>query len=330
MITIKEIAQLAGVSYSTVAKALKNNPLVKPATKKKITDIAEQHNYRVNILASRLVSGESKLIGVVLRSVNNPVFSNLALQLNEMLQERGYQMILSVSSDGIPLFNQLCVDGIIYWGDSLSVQSLKAEVFESSRTPTIILGSYVNEHIPSIQIDRKDGIFKAVEHLVSYGHRRIGLIGDSQSVKLNAYRDAVSCYKLEHSSEFVVQAHASWEDGYLALKNYAFHSGSPTAFIGINNLLTQGALRALIERGIHVPQQLSLIGYDDVPEMEHADVPMTTVGPVIKEIAQSATEAIIALIKNHKPEPEQEIWVKPVMHHRKSVGPVPSGKTSVT
>jgi LacI family transcriptional regulator len=322
MITIKEIAKLSGVSYSTVSKALNDSPLVKKTTKQKILQIAEQHNYRKNILASQLVSGKSKLIGLALRDMGNPVFSHLAIRLHHYLQSYDYQMILTVASNGIELLSQLCVDGILYWGNMVSALPLVTEELEKCSVPAIILGAQASDKIPSIQIDRRAGFLDAIGYLYSRGHRRIGIIGMSQKEKLSGYLEALQAYKLEFNPDFILNANKSWEDGYAAAMNFRMDKGAPSAFIGINNLVTQGALRGFLEKGVKIPEQLSLIAYDDVQELEYADVPITAVGPRLDEIAELAARNIVSLINNQKV--DSYIWIKPVLHERKSVGPYQS------
>lgn len=317
MITIKDIAKLAGVSYSTVSKALNDNPLIKPATKLKVIAIAEKHHYRKNILATQLSSGKSNIIGFVLDELSNPLFSNISKNLHLELKKRGYQMILVVPTDGIEIFSQLRVDGCIFWDYRLDKGEDFLKDFANIQIPCFILGSDENPNSPYIKIDRKEGIFKAVEHLKSLGHRRIGFIGDSQDVKVRGYKEALHRTGLEFSNANLLPAYSTWEDGYFAVRNYQFNSQSPTAFIGLNNLVTKGALRALLEIGFKVPEDISLIGYDDLPEMQYTEVALTTIGPPLDELAFKAAELIAALIK--KESIEYPVVIQPKLYHRNSV-----------
>lgn len=317
MITIKEIAKLTGVSYSTVSKALNDSPLVKSSTKQKILSVATQHNYRKNIPASQLVSGKSRLIGLAVRDMGNPVFSQMVLRLHNLLLEHNYQMILTVATNGIELLNQLGVDGILFWGHMIRAKDELRQQLLGSSAPALLLGAEIGGGVPSILVDRKAGILEAVRYLHSRGHRRIGLIGDSQQEKLDGYYEALRMYGLESSPEYVLQATKTWEDGYAAASLFQPGEHSPTAFIGINNMVTQGALRGFRERGLHIPNQLSLIAYDDVQELQYADVPITAVGPRLNEMERLAVETMMALLKN-KPV-EEIITVHPMLHERKSV-----------
>ncbi len=317
MITIKDIAKLAGVSYSTVSKALNGNPLIKPATRKKVMEIAEKHNYRKNIMATQLSSGRSHIIGFVLDELSNPLFANISKNLHLELKKRGYQMILVVSTDGYDIFSQLRVDGCIFWDYRLDKSDPFMKDFSNLHIPWFLLGADENPNSPYIKIDRKEGIYKAVEHLQELGHSRIGFIGNSQDVKVAGYKEALARKGLEVHEEYVLPAYSTWEDGYMAVRNYRFHQGSPTAFIGLNSMVTKGALRALLEAGLKVPEDISLIGYDDLPEMQYAEVALTTVGPPLDELAVQAAELIVSLIK--KETVSYPVVIQPLLHERSSV-----------
>lgn len=318
MITIKDIAKLAGVSYSTVSKALNGDPRIKHETRQKVLQIAEKHQYRKNILASQLSTGRSNIIGFVLDELSNPLFATISGNLHTELKKRGYQMILVVADDGLDIFSQLRVDGCILWDYALNNREAFWKRFSTLSMPCFVLGTDEMPNSPYIKIDRKEGIFMAVKHLQELGHRRIGFIGNSQHVKLEGYREALQRTGLAFNPGHVLPAHSSWEDGYFAIRNYSFDAESPTAFIGLNNLVTRGALRALLEAGHHVPQDISLIGYDDLPDMQYAEVALTTIGPPLDELAVQAAELIVALIRNE--EVDYPVVIQPKLYHRSSVG----------
>ncbi|WP_342553395.1 LacI family DNA-binding transcriptional regulator [Paenibacillus sp. FSL R7-0652] len=300
MITIKDIAKLAGVSYSTVSKALNDDPRIKPATKQKVLAVAEKHQYRKNMLARQLSTGRSNIIGFVLDELSNPLFSNISGSLHTELKKRGYQMILVAADDGVDVFSQLRVDGCILWDYALDNRDAFWKKFATLNMPCFVLGTDEAPNSPYIKIDRKEGLFKAVEHLKSFGHSRIGFIGNSQHVKLEGYREALQRTGLTFNEDDVLPAYSSWEDGYFAIRNYTFGPESPTAFIGLNNLVTRGALRALLEAGYSVPRDISIIGYDDLPDMQYAEVALTTIGPPLDELAVQAAELIVSLIRDEQ------------------------------
>lgn len=316
LITIKDIAKLAGVSYSTVSKALNGDPRIKPATKQKVLAIAEKHQYRKNILAQQLSTGRSNIIGFVLGELSNPLFSNISGKLHAELKKRGYQMILVVAHDGVDVFSQLRVDGCILWDNALGYQDAFWKKFSALTMPCFVLGTDESLSSPYIKVDRKEGIFKAVEYLNSLGHTRIGFIGNSQNIKLEGYKEALQRTGLNFEEDYVLPAHSSWEDGYFAIRNYSFGVNAPTAFIGLNNLVTRGALRGLLEAGYNVPRDISLIGYDDLPDMQYAEVALSTIGPALDELAVQAAELIVSLIRDEVV--DYPIVIQPKLIHRSS------------
>jgi len=209
-------------------------------------------------------------------------------------------MILVVADDGVDVFSQLRVDGCILWDYALDNRDAFWKKFATLNMPCFVLGTDEAPNSPYIKIDRKEGLYKAVEHLKSLGHSRIGFIGNSQHVKLEGYREALQRTGLTFNEDDVLPAHSSWEDGYFAIRNYTFGAESPTAFIGLNNLVTRGALRALLEAGYSVPRDISIIGYDDLPDMQYAEVALTTIGPPLDELAAQAAELIVSLIRDER------------------------------
>ncbi|NMP24677.1 LacI family DNA-binding transcriptional regulator [Sulfobacillus harzensis] len=320
MTTIKDIAKLAGVSYSTVSKALNDSPLVKEDTKQRIFAIARAHNYRRNLLASNLVSGRSRLIGLVFKTVNNPVFGYLANELHAALAKEQYYTILTWAGASIDILEDLRVGALVYWGDLEEDAQLLSRFSESS-VPVFVLGNNSPVPFPCLRIDRKRGILSAVQYLKSLGHQRIGLVGNSQEIKTQAFKESLKEAGLPFRAGFVLPGSTTWEDGYRAVKNYRWSSDSPTAFLGVNNLVTRGALRALLEDGVQVPERLSLIGYDDLFDMEHAEVPLTTIGPPLDDMARMAARTVLQLVQRQTV--AEETWIEPVLRVRTSTGPVP-------
>ncbi|MCY0899694.1 MAG: LacI family DNA-binding transcriptional regulator [Firmicutes bacterium] len=321
MTTIKDIAKIAGVSYSTVSKALHNNPAVKEETRRRIWEIAEAQHYRRNLLASQLVSGRSQLVGLVLDNLRNPVFADLSTAIHDALLAKQYHAVLAFSRHSVELMANLRVDGLIYWGD-LTKGSEMARQLAALNRPILVLGNEDPTDLPSLQINRRSGILMAIQYLKGLGHQHIGLIGNSQDIKVQAFREGLREATLSSQNPVVLPARLTWEDGYRAIKEMTVEKTSPTAWIGINNLVTQGALRAFLERGFNIPRDISLVGYDELPEMERAEIPLTTVGPPLHVVAQTAAELILALI--HGRTVTQETWIEPILQVRQSTGPAPS------
>ncbi len=321
MVTIRDIAGIAGVSYSTVSKALNDSPLVKPETKQRIIQIARDQGYQKNLVATHLASGRTRLIGLVLDNVSNPVFATMANHLHWALRARGYHMMLTISPEDVELLSQLQVDGLILWGDVLRTHPQSLEYLQMHQRATIVLGADEDPGAPSIQFDRRAGLLEAVKYLQEFGHRHIGIIGSTQEIKIRAFMEALKALGLEAQSDYLFPGELTWEGGYRALKSASRNRPFPTAFIGLNNLVTKGALRALLELGYTVPTDVSLVGYDNLPEMQFAEVPVTTVGPLLEEAANRASALIVSLIEGTSSRPP--IVIRPVLTPRASLSECP-------
>lgn len=318
MVSIKHIADLAGVSYSTVSKALNDSPLVKPETKRRIVEIARSQGYQRNLLASHLVSGRTRLIGLALVNLGNPIFANMARHLHASLHAKGYRMILAIAPEEVEILSQLRVEGLIIWGDLVTRYPHVLQELKNWSTQYFILGADDMLDVPHVRFDRKAGIAEAVRYLQSYGHKRIGFVGSSQEIKVRAFMEALTAAGLEVSSDCLFPAEPTWEGGYQSLRYARADRVFPTAFIGLNNLVTKGALRALLEMQYAVPGDISIIGYDNLPDMQFAEVPTTTVGPILEEVADMSADFMVSLIEGTAI--SSSLTIHPVLIPRSSVG----------
>ncbi|GGI95326.1 catabolite control protein A [Alicyclobacillus cellulosilyticus] len=317
MATIRDIARLAGVSYSTVSKALNDSPLVKPATKQRILEIARAVNYQKNIPAAQLATGKSMVVGIVFEDIANPLFAHMAARLIDRFDENGYQAILSMAAQAGKLYRHLCVDGILYWGGAMNPSAVSE--LQDTAVPVVVFGADDHHHLPSVTVDRAEGIRMAIHHLVEQGHRRIGFVGRAEGVKFQAYIDGLNNLGLPHQPAWVLHCHHTWREAYTAMLQCDMGADAPTAWIGSNNQVARGALRALLHRGLRVPEDVSLVGYDDLPEMELEEVPLTTVGPALDDVVTNAVTLLMAAIRHEAT--VQTVRLMPKLHIRNSVAP---------
>ncbi|WP_062047258.1 LacI family DNA-binding transcriptional regulator [Bacillus sp. JCM 19034] len=177
-VTIKDIAKKAGVSYSTVSKALRDSPLVKQPTKVKIKQIAEQLGYQPNVAARSLVQKKSFTVGVIWPTVERLAPALLITKLNELLEEYSYTTLLSINKvdQAIATFNRFQVDAIIVFGEHDNVNELS----EKSTVPILHYGVQTKKDAPTIDVNRQYAIKLAVKHLKELGHQNIAFIGTSR------------------------------------------------------------------------------------------------------------------------------------------------------
>jgi LacI family transcriptional regulator len=303
-VTIKDIARIAGVSYSTVSKALNDSPLVQEKTKDKILLVAKQLGYQPNIAAKTLVSKKSFTIGAVWPTIERVALSSLVTKINEKLTERGYNMILSINpvESAIATFNQFHADGIIVFQEQPGHWGRKDQVM--SNVPILTYGDPgISPNV--VNVNRRKAIMDAVEYLTNLGHERIAYIGigylpntqSFQQDKFLGFTEGIIKFGLHSHPDMVQNTNGyNWQDGYQTTKKLLQTDYNPTAIICGSYDLTVGAIRAIKEAHLRIPDDISIIGYDNIPEMENLDVPISVVGAPIEDIAAKTVDSLLSLI----------------------------------
>ncbi|WP_438350005.1 LacI family DNA-binding transcriptional regulator [Paenibacillus sp. FA6] len=322
-VTIKDIAERAGVSFSTVSKALNDSPLVHMDTKQRILDISLELGYQPNTAARRLVSNKSWTIGVVWPSVERFAPSALITRINNEMAKHNYTTLLSINQTelAIETFLRLQCDAILVFYDR---EGEELQNFtKQSVIPILYYG--VNGLTPFTTIDatRSKAIELAIEHLVSLGHERIAYVGNTnskdplQSEKVAAFTEQLAKYHLPITIESLIPVNSlDTYDGYMITKQLLVSSNQPTAIISGSYDLTKGILRAATELQIQVPEQLSIISYDNIQQMEELEVPMTAVGVSLEEIVSTTVRTLLTMIEQKDPVPS--IYLVPELVIRSS------------
>ncbi|SFJ49961.1 LacI family transcriptional regulator [Halobacillus dabanensis] len=329
-VTIKDIAKAAEVSYSTVSKALRDSPLVKEPTKQKIIKIAHQLGYQPNVAARSLVSKKSQTIGVVWPTIERVTHSALVTGLNKQLEELSYTTLISINEmeDAINTFNRYQVDAIVAFNEKNSREPAKSTV------PIVTYGiAHEDSPFPTVDVNRKQAIQTAVDHLARTGHRSISYIGDMvqedhlQEEKVEGFRQAIKDYDLELNSTSIIKVNdlASY-DGYEAMKELLKKTDHPSAVISGSHDLSKGILRAIQEAGRSIPEDISIISYDNIPATEDLELPLSTVGVPLSTITEKLSEILIALINEETV--EQSIYLKPELNITQSCKAWNGGETN--
>ncbi|WP_082234928.1 LacI family DNA-binding transcriptional regulator [Halobacillus massiliensis] len=313
-VTIKDIAKSAGVSYSTVSKALRDSPLVKEPTKKKILEIANQLGYRPNAAARSLVSKRSHTIGVVWPTIERVTHSALITGLNKQLEKHSYTTLISINEmkSAIDTFNRYQVDAIVAFDEKNSTSDVSG-----STVPIVTYGIAGRSSFPTVDVQRKQAIMKAVNYLLSMGHQKISYIGDLeddhlQKEKVNGFIEAIQ--KAEDPSACPVISVSDLEqyNGYMAMRKLLEHPNRPTAIISGSHDLSHGCMQAIKEHSLTVPNDFSLISYDNIPATEAFEVPLSTTGVPLEIITEQLAAALIALIQEE--DIQEAIYLKPELN----------------
>jgi LacI family transcriptional regulator len=311
--TIKDIARVAGVSVTTVSRALNGYSDVNEETRKKIMEVAKQLNYSPNTLARGLVMKKSKTIGLLVSGMNREsAKDNFTFQVlcgvNECASVREYDLILfntDSSRQREKTYTQLCrerkVDGVIIQGIKLDDPYLK-EVMESD-IPCVLVDIPVETNtVGYVSTDNVLGAKKAVEHLIELGHRNIAMVnGYDQAFvskqRLKGYEKALKEHGIKVQKNWVVDGGFEEEKAKETVLSLLSSSPEITAIFCASDLMALGALKACKQLGISVPNDLSIVGYDDILLASYVTPPLTTISQNIFEMGFEAADLLIDMLE---------------------------------
>ncbi len=329
-LTLRTIARKAGVSATTVSRALGNREGINPETRKKILSIANELGYTPNHLARSLKVGKTKTVGVIVSDISNPFFSVVIDGIEKTFREKGYSILLCDSDEDVRLESkatetllQRRVDGVIITPVDESTFSARFCILQKAGIPCVLLARYV-KGLPVSYVVADDvlGGFIATEHLIQKGHKKIlYLAGPSHLTtsqeRLEGYRKALNRYRLKEVGCLIQFTKAKMEDGYQVVKKFLDRQMEFTAIASFNDYLAFGALRALRERNLKIPEDVAVVGYDDVEFAEIALVPLTTVRISGSELGNRAAKLLLSYLKG-KVEKPQKVIIMPELILRES------------
>jgi LacI family transcriptional regulator len=300
-VSIEDIARRAGVSHSTVSRALRDNPLISPKVREEIKQLAREMSYVPNAIAQSLLSSRTNTIGVVVTSIADPFFAEVVEGIEQVARPAGLSVVLSTSHRdleqeiaAIDNFHRRRVDGILVADSRISKQHTKQ------------LTQIAVEMFHSVAIDDRLGAKLAVEHLVSLGHTSIGYLGvgdrsRSNQQRLEGYRIALAEAGLPQIDDWVAindEDNTRTSDVGTGQKMLSkLFTAEVTGIFCYNDMVAVGALLACQELGISVPRDLSLVGFDGIALSRFVTPPLTTVSQPMLEIGCSAMQMLLDLVQ---------------------------------
>lgn len=334
--TQRQIAEEAGVSRTTVSLVLNDVPGVRvsPETRQRILEVAHRLNYHPDAAARTLVSGRTCTIGFVLCQSPDRIFADAFLPevlcgVGDAVQENGFRVLIhsveDVTASGayIGLVREKQTDGIILSGprsDDCQLLQLRAEGF-----PVVLLGQLPGSGIPFVDVDSVGAAKQAVEHLIGLGHRQIGMITNAPLAytaardRLTGYRQALEEAGLGYAEELVRTGDFREESGHSAMNNLLDLAQPPTAVFVASDLVTFGAMMAIKQHGLTIPDDVALVGFDDVRLAHYVNPPLTTVRLPAYGLGYRAAMLLTQLIVG-EPVEEQEILLQTELVVRQSCG----------
>lgn len=308
MIKLEDVAKKAGLSKATVSLALNGNEKVNIKTRKRVEKIAREMGYRPNPYAQKLATRKSKQIGLIIPDIENVYYASLVHHISYELNKNQYGLIISTSINSIINEERIIEEMIENRVDGLLLAPVNQpnnnasylEKLEQINIPMAFVTSmYSKVKHPCVMCDLYDGMVKGITALFQKGYRKIALLSGpkgaySLDLRLQGYQDALrtfnlSCERVYHLDD------VSYSQAYRWIQNLPFITSD--AFVCVNDMMALGVINALLAQGIKVPENIAVMGYDDVIFADVSPVPITTVQQNIAALSTRAVDLILDMIR---------------------------------
>lgn len=306
-ITIYDVAREANVSMATVSRVVNGNPNVKPATRKKVSEVIDRLGYRPNAVARGLASKKTTTVGLIIPDISNIFYAELARGIEDIATMYKYNIILSNSDDNkekeLHLFNTMLgkqVDGLIFMGASITEDHVNE--FKKSPVPVVLAGSLEDTgQISSVNINYEEATYDSVISFISRGHTKIALVignfMDPINVKkISGYKKALSENNIEFIEDYVVEGDFSYDSGIEAVEKLFELSERPTAVLAGADEMAVGVVHAVQDRGLKVPEDLEVISFDNTKLTLMVRPQITTIVQPLYDIGAVAMRLLTKLM----------------------------------
>ncbi|CEN86780.1 LacI family DNA-binding transcriptional regulator [Paraclostridium sordellii] len=328
MITIKDIADLAGVSKTTVSKVLNNkDQKISEATRQKILDIIKETNYVPNKMAQSLVTKKTKTIGLIIPDIRNPFFTDIARGAEDKAVNEGYNIILCNTDESLYkeelAFNTLSekmVDGIIF------APSSKTEIsstYNISNKPIVLVDKEIDiKNLRGVvSLDNEEGTYLEIKHLVGMNHKKILYLSGPLKTqiakdRLKGYKKALEEAKINYNEKLVIQGEYSLDWAYKTIQS--LNDINFTAICAANDLIAIGAIKALKEKDIKIPKDISVVGFDDIQTSSIIEPQLTTIKQNSYNMGYESANILINSLENKTINNIDKIIFKPELVIRSS------------
>ncbi len=327
MATIKDVAKLAGVSSSTVSRALSGKIPVDEKTKERVLAAVKQLNYQPNALAKGLKEGKTRTIGLIVPNICNPVFPLVSRGVEDAARKHGYTLILCNTDEdldrereAIQKLRKHWVDGIIL--ATSGTENIHIREVKNSGLPLVLLIRKMGEEIDAVMIDNYNSAFKGVSYLIRMGHRKIAIVnGDDKLIlyqqRFQGYIHALKDAGIAFDPSLVLSV--SNEDScYETVSSFLQRGKDIDAFFAASDLLALEVMRAAQDAGFSIPEDISVLGFDDLPFSPFLNPPLTTVHQPLYQMGQNAAERLISIIEGEQSKPIVQV-LETKLIERKSV-----------
>ena len=315
MVRLKDIAVRAGVSVMTVSKVMRDTSDISASTKARIRQLAEQMGYNPDSIAQGLRTGTTKLFGLVISSTTNPVFARVVMAIEERAHEMGYDLItahsLNIPEREEAVIKRLLsrrIDGLFL----VPVYRLDptAPIYEELARrgiPTVLLGHKAPfcQKFPNVETDDVNASYALTQHLLQLGHKRIAYftgppVSPGSQERFEGYRRALREAQIEVDEKLIFNAGATIEEGEKAALQMLNEAPKATAIQAVNDLVAIGAASLLLNQGVRIPQDISVVGFGNVLISEHFRVPLTTIRQPKLRLGAAAVESMARVMRGEQ------------------------------
>ncbi|WP_287044947.1 LacI family DNA-binding transcriptional regulator [Herpetosiphon sp.] len=334
-LTIRQIAQLANVSRSTVSRVINNHPSVRPEVRQRVLEVIREQDYVPQAAARSLASRRTNVVTLLIpRSsaiiFTDPFFPLIIQGITETCSERDYSVMLSMVTGTQErdfyqrVLRSRMTDGLLMLSSDIDDPVLPLLI--NDQMPLVLIGEHpYMQPMYTVDVANRAGAVLAVSHLLQLGHRRIGAITGLLQMKTaidrrDGYKQALlqAGVAIEHS--LMIEGEFTQEGGYAAMRQLLSLEQRPSAVFVASDTMALGALRAIYEAGLHAPHDISLIGFDDVPGAAYTTPALTTIHQPIQKLGSTAATMLLDHLEG-RPPLQQHFRLSPSLVLRQSCGP---------
>lgn len=326
--TMRDVADLAGVSLQTVSCVVNNTGAISAETRQRVWHVIEQINYRRDPIARSMRTRQTGLIGLLVLDITNPVLSVIASAVEAAAFARNYKIVLyNVGEDMSRQWEYLTasaeglIDGLILVNAINHSETLA--FLEKQEIKAVLIDCVATSQMPSVAVDNVKAAYMATEHLIKLDHQRIAHLAGSSTLLIaqqrqQGYEQALNDYRLTYRKVLVSgQEQWNYQAGYETMRNLLASTPLPTAIFAASDEMAIGAYRSATEAGLRVPDDLSIIGFDDIDVAAYVVPALTTIRQPYLEIASSAVSLLLKLVAD-KPPKATQIFLPPELVVRQS------------
>ena len=333
MISMKEIGRICGISESTVSKALRGNPAIRPATAERVMAVARKYGYQPNAMVECMQTGRSRSIGIAFNNFGCQFAGAVMEGIHQILHERDYDSYViswdKLVKDHVELLSRFArrrVDGLLLFPPEAAPPAERLEELRNFHNPIVAIDqAWAGYELDYVGCDNRRGMFELVEHLIHCGYRRIGAICFSHvstgEERKRGFLDAMFKHNLPVSARDLADLGDYRNEAYGAARELLASADRPEALVCFNDYIANDALNAAFDLGIRVPEELAITGFGNLPLAEKLRPRLTTVDQFACESGKQAARLLLDRISGAETGPRREIIVAPELVIRDSVRP---------